>query len=382
MRILLVNSEHPPVGGGAGNASANIARELVRMGEEVAILTSRHGGFPVNTVEDGVRVYRCLSIRKSKHRSNALEQFSFMLGGVTDGILFVKRWEPDVVITFFGVPSGPVGLLAKMLFGIPYIVSLRGGDVPGFRPYDFKLIHTLLSPLIRLVWRKADGIVANSQGLRELAKTFTPQQPIHVIPNGVDISRFSPRNRDWGNAHILFTGRVVYQKGLDLLVKALSFLKDLTWGMTIVGDGPYIEELQSLVRDLDLHKRVEFVGWVGKNDILQYYQDATLFVFPSRHEGMPNSVLEAMAMGLPVVASDIAGNRELVQHQETGFLYPYRDIETMAGALAELVNDQNLRRKMGNRGRLRVKEEYTWKHTAGKYLELSRELRPYQREVV
>jgi glycosyltransferase involved in cell wall biosynthesis len=380
MRILLVNSEHPPLGGGAGNASANIARELVGLGEEIAILTTRHDNLPIDTTKNGVRIYRCLSYRKSVHRSTILEQLSFMLGGVTDGLAFVRRWEPDVLVTFFGVPSGPVGLAAKSFMGLPYIVSLRGGDVPGFRPYDFKLVHTLLSPLIHLVWKKANDVVANSEGLRSLAEEFAPRLPIHVIPNGVDIKRFSSQNRDWEPAHLLFTGRVVYQKGLDLLLNALSSLKDKKWHLTIVGDGPYREELQSLAHEMGIDDCVTFAGWVEKDRILHYYQKATLFVFPSRHEGMPNSVLEAMAMGLPVVASDIAGNRELVQDEKTGFLHPSRDIQRLAGALAALIDDQNLRKEMGKRSRKRIEEQFTWKQTAQKYLELLQKVRAAQQE--
>ena len=380
MRILIVNSEHPPLGGGAGNASANIARELVRMGEEVAILTTRHDNLPIDTIKNGVRIYRCLSYRKSAHRSTTLEQLSFMLGGVTDGLAFVRKWEPDILITFFGIPSGPVGLAAKSFMGLPYIVSLRGGDVPGFRPYDFKLVHTLLSPLIRLVWKKADEIVANSKGLRLLAEDFAPQLPIHIIPNGVDIHRFSPDERDWEPAHLLFTGRVVYQKGLDILVGALASLKDKKWHLTIVGDGPYREELHSLAHEKGIHDRITFAGWVDKGRILDYYQEATLFVFPSRHEGMPNSVLEAMAMGLPVVASDISGNRELVQDQKTGLLHPSRDTQSLTGALAAVIDDQNLRREMGKRSRKRIEEQFTWKQTAQKYLVLSQEVRSSQQK--
>ena len=374
MRILIVNSEYPPVGGGAGNASANIAREFVRMGEEVAVLTTRYQDLPIDEVEDGIRIHRCISVRKEVSRSNPWEQLSFLLGACTDGLLFLKKWKPDVLITFFGVPSGPVGLLAKTLFRIPYIVSLRGGDVPGFRPYDFSTYHKLISPLLRLVWRRADDVVANSEGLRKLAKAFAPQIPVSVIPNGVDVELFRPDKRDWDPPHMLFVGRIVYQKGLDVLIEALSDLKDQPWKLTLVGDGPQLEPLKLEAQQNGLLDRITFPGWVDRSDLIDFYHQANLFVFPSRHEGMPNAVLEAMASGLPVIASQIAGNQELISDGKTGYLIPVENSKAIADKLLVLFMSKDLKEKMGEAAQERVQSRYSWKNTALKYKDLVQEL--------
>lgn len=374
MRILIVNSEHPPVGGGAGNASANIAKELVKMGGEAAILTSRYKDFPIENQVEGVRIYRCLSLRRFEDRSSPLEQLLFLLGGLTDGMRFIREWSPDVVITFFGIPSGPIGLAAKGLFGMPYVVSLRGGDVPGFRPYDFKRMHRLLAPLIRLVWKHAGCVVANSEGLKELAGEFAPEIPIKVIPNGVNIELFSPRKRSWEYPELLFVGRIVYQKGLDLLIKALSMLRNLNWHLTIVGDGPYLSTIQDMAREMKINSRITFAGWVQKERIKDYYQKANIFVFPSRHEGMSNALLEAMAMGLPVIASDIAGNDELVVPERTGFLFEKNDLDGLTEGIRNLIEHPELKRRYGNQSRERISTQYTWNNTAREYLNVCQDL--------
>ena len=149
MRILIVNSEHPPIGGGAGNASANLAKRLLDFGDQVTILTCSYKDFPKNTEEDGVHIRRVFSIRKELSRSSPLEQISFLIGSVIEGVFVVNNWKPDAIISFFGLPSGPLGWLGKRLYGIPYIVSLRGGDVPGFRTYDFGTLHKIAAPVIR-----------------------------------------------------------------------------------------------------------------------------------------------------------------------------------------------------------------------------------------
>jgi glycosyltransferase involved in cell wall biosynthesis len=370
MRLLIINPEFPPVGGGAANASAHLAREFQSLGHATAVLTCRFPDLPTDEIRDGVVIHRVWSLRKSKSRSGPLEQFSFLLGSVTQGVKFVFNWKPDALVCFFGMPSGPVGLLAKALWGIPYVVSLRGGDVPGFRPYDFSTYHKLVGPVLRFIWQKADGVVANSQGLKELAKSFAPKIPIDVIPNGVDVERFRPRDRSWKPARLLFVGRVVYQKGLDLLIRALRDLKELEWELTVVGDGPYLDKLKSLAKNAGIRQRIQFAGWVEKDNILEHYQRANLFVFPSRHEGMPNALLEAMAMGLPAVASDIAGNQELIQSGINGFLFPKESINDFREHLEDLISDASKRKIFGDQSHQVIVQEYSWLSTAEAYLEL------------
>ena len=370
MRILIINSEYPPVGGGAGNASAHIARELATMDQEVTVLTSRFANFPHDELQQGIRLVRVPSLRRSESSSGPLEQLSFMVGAILGSFQLARHWKPDGVITFFGVPSGPAGWALRKTFGVPYIVSLRGGDVPGFRPYDFSLYHRLIAPLIRLVWRGAETVVANSAGLRELAKKFIPAMEIEIIPNGIDLDVFSPAPRSWTPPHLLFVGRLVYQKGLDLLLVALAKLINLKWEMTFVGDGSQLEELKQMAFSLGIQDRICFAGWRSRDELIHYYQEANLFVFPSRHEGMPNALLEAMSSGLPAIATRIAGNEELVLDRHSGLLIPPNDIEALKDALHELLTKEDLCREMGTAAREYIASSYSWKVTAQTYLDL------------
>ena len=371
MRILIINSEYPPIGGGAGNASANIARELEKSGQEVCVLTSAFGRLPRNEIAGSLQVMRVPSLRRRMDRSGALEQGIFILTGTMAALRLISRWKPDVVVAFFGVPAGPIALFAKFLYKIPYIVSLRGGDVPGFRPYDFGTYHKVIAPLLRLIWRNASAIVANSDGLRKLALTFEDRFPISIIPNGVELERFtSPLLRSWDPPRLLFVGRIVHQKGLDLLLSALSELKDLPWELTIVGDGPQREPLREAAANFGLEQRIHFAGWRRGADLEAEYGRANLFVFPSRHEGMPNVVLEAMASGLPVIATRIPGNEELVSSGVTGELIPPEDTTALKVALERLLPDARLRQNMGSAARKCVEEKYDWANTARQYLSL------------
>jgi len=367
MRILILNSEYPPIGGGAGHASAHIAAELERMGHTVTVVTSRFGSLPHRKEQGGVTVYRIPGIRRRQDRSTPLEQVIFILSASLWAVRGISRCKPHATLAFFGIPSGAVAWLIKKLYNIPYIVSLRGGDVPGFRPYDFQMYHKLAAPFLRGIWKDAAALVANSRGLRQLAATFDPRFEIPIIPNGIDLDSYQTLERDWTSPRLLSAGRLVHQKGLDLAMHALGGLKELNWEWQIAGDGPQILTLQSMAKELGIDDRVHFLGWQSREQLMNCYGQANIFLFPSRHEGMPNALLEAMASGLPVIASCIAGNEELVADGETGYLVPSEDVKSLQAALKKLLRDADLREQMGKASRQNVETNYSWESTAQQY---------------
>jgi glycosyltransferase involved in cell wall biosynthesis len=367
MRILILNSEYPPIGGGAGNASAHIADQFERMGHTVTVVTSRFGTLPHREVKGSMTVHRIPGLRRRQDRSNPLEQILFILSASFWTLRLIPRFRPHATLAFFGVPSGPVAWLLKRLFRVPYIVSLRGGDVPGFRPYDFRLYHKLAAPFLRVIWRNAAAVVANSGGLRQLANAFEPGFEIPVIPNGIDLESYRTAGRDWMSPRLFSAGRIVHQKGLDLAMRALGGLNELNWEWHIAGDGPQMPALQSLAKELGIGDRVHFLGWQSREELMKCYGQANIFLFPSRHEGMPNALLEAMASGLPVVASCISGNEELVVDGETGYLVPSEDVEALQTALKQLLSDPALREQMGRASRQYVEVHYSWESTAQQY---------------
>jgi len=367
MKILIINSEYPPIGGGAGNASANIAVRFAHMGHRTAVITSRFGKLPHLEQHQNLTLHRIPSLRRKQDRSGPFEQLIFLLSASIWTLGMVRRFKPNATLAFFGVPSGAISWLLKKVFGIPYIISLRGGDVPGFRPYDFQRYHKMLAPFLRLIWRDASAVVANSNGLRQLANIFDARFEIPIIPNGVDLQEYATEVRAWSPPRLLSVGRLVHQKGLDLALRALAQLKDLEWEWCIAGDGPQIKVLRSLANELGIQDRITFPGWRSHAELVECYKGSNLFLFPSRHEGMPNVVLEAMASGLPVIASRIAGNEELVVDGETGLLFPSEDVEALCVALRTLLTDASQRQVMGNASRRRVEALYSWENTAQQY---------------
>jgi glycosyltransferase involved in cell wall biosynthesis len=370
LKVLILNSEFPPIGGGAGTATANLARFMAYKGVDIKIITARFGHLPVEEKSKDLEIIRVPSRRERADRTGPMEQISFIFVSAWYCLTHFRLWKPDVVWAFFGFPSGMTALLLKILYKIPYIVSLRGGDVPGFRPYDFKKFHRIGGPFIKVVWKYSSDLVANSDGLRKLALKFHWRIPIDVIPNGIDLDIFKPSARNGNIPQLLFTGRVVYQKGLDLLVEALSKLIDIPWELSIIGDGSYKDQLHQQIDVLGLTNRIHFHGWCNQKELLPILAQAHIFVNPSRHEGMPNAVLEAMACGLPVIATRIAGNEDLVKDGENGFLVATENVIELRKALRILLTNKQLRQKMGKTSRAIVESNFSWSYSGEKYLAL------------
>jgi glycosyltransferase involved in cell wall biosynthesis len=231
-------------------------------------------------------------------------------------------------------------------------------------------------PITRQVWSRAGAIVANSQGLHDLAQKTLPGRRIEIVPNGVDLDTFCPAGKgkdDPKKVRLLFVGRLAGQKGLPYLLQALSRLSPDVQNNTeleIVGSGPDESALKAMTSELKLNGVVKFSGWVPRETIPAHYQEADVFVLPSLDEGLPNVVLEAMGCGNAIVATDIRGNQELVSDGENGLLVPAADSESLAVALEQIIANRKLREQMGRNSRAKVMR-YSWASTADRYLDIS-----------
>ncbi|GMT48499.1 MAG: 1,2-diacylglycerol 3-glucosyltransferase [bacterium] len=372
MNILIVNYEFPPLGGGAGNATYHIAKEMAHRGHKVLVVTSHFKGLAKEEWLDGFQIKRIPTLRKRKESVTILELLSFALSSLWYVTKIAKNFDPKVSFAFFGLPCGISTLLIKVLYGIPYIVSLRGADVPGFIERQIHFYHFIAKPLIRYIWKKASYVITNSQGLKELALKSSRDIKIEVIANGVDADHYQPcKLCDNGIKKILFVGRLSKQKGIQYLLNSISILKEKninSFHLEIIGDGPDKAKLEEEVTNKQLEKQISLLGWVDKKAIYKKYQEASIFVFPSLSEGMPNVILEAMASGLPILATRIAGNEELVREGKNGYLVEVEDSQALADKLIELLQETDRLIEMGNMSRKIAYEEYSWGHVAEQYI--------------
>jgi glycosyltransferase involved in cell wall biosynthesis len=372
-RILFINYEYPPVGGGGGNAMRHIAREMAKRGHAPFVLTAAQGRLPPIDVTDGVTVRRIPAFRRRVERSSIPEMLAFMGASLLAAPGYARQWRADAVIAFFTLPCGPAASLLKRTNRLPTIVALRGGDVPGFDPLTMKTYHALAGGVIRWLWHDADAVIANSRGLADMARAHDPTQSVGVISQGADTTGIAAKTgypaRE--TVELLTVGRLAVHKGLDVLLTALAQLPpDLRWRLSIVGDGPEREALGAQVSRLNLIERVTFKGWAKREDLPAIYRDADLFLLPSREEGMANVLMEAMCAGLPSIATRIAGSSEAVLDGQTGLLVPSEDAAALTRAAATLIRDPAARERMGRAARMRVEDTYSWPVVTDQWLDI------------
>jgi glycosyltransferase involved in cell wall biosynthesis len=166
--------------------------------------------------------------------------------------------------------------------------------------------------------------------------------------------------------------RLIRRKGLQFLINAIPTIREhanAPFVVKVVGDGPSWMLFNRLVERSGVNEYFQFHGYVEHNKLPEYYLDADLFVLPSLAEGMPNVVLEAMSSGLPIVATRVAGSEELVHEGKNGILVAPKDVDSLAQAVIRLINEPDLRERMGKRSKKLV-HQYSWASVAEQYIEL------------
>lgn len=378
MRILVISHEFPPIGGGGANACMNLAREYGKAGHNVVILSAWYQGLDDTESCGNVQIIRIHTKRKYLEHSSFAEMMDFLIKAVP----VAKKQEEinnfDICHVFFAIPSGPIAYILKKKYGLPYVIRFGGGDIPGFQK-RFTAVYRIIGPFEKQIWKYADALVANSKGLKRLAENFYNKKEISVIPNGVDARAFSDitvdekvknsRNKD--TIRLLFVSRLIERKGLQYLLPQLKKIQDQCAdrdkfiSLTVVGDGPYRDELVGIAEKCNIMDIVEFCGQKSKSELPKYYSESDIFVFPSKKEGMPNVVLEAMSYGLPVIMTPCEGSEELIH--DNGYVVPINDFDKY---VVKMACDDIGRKQMGKKSEEIVEESFRWSQVADRYMGL------------
>jgi len=368
MKILMLNYEYPPLGGGAANATYYLLREFnSRKDIEVDLVTSSAKGIlEIEQFSDLITIHKLPIRKKSIHYWTLPEIISYSLKARS----YIKNLKPDsydLIHAFFGIPCGV--LAHRYRKKTPYVVSLRGSDVPGFNE-RFSLQYILLNPIIRKVWKDAAFVVSNSVGLSDLAHKTEPGLQIEMILNGIDLAAFPVRvERNDGNFVILTVARLIKRKGIGDLIEAMPIVieKCRNVKLIIIGEGNLERELCDQVSELGLMDFIEFKGYVPHENLPKYYALSNLFVLPSYNEGMSNTILEAMAAGLPIITTNTGGTSELIEGN--GIVVQAGDTQSIGNAILQYIYDPNMIANHGEKSREKAKL-MEWGQVANQYYQL------------
>src|SRR5688572_23268863 len=378
MRLLMLNNEFPPLGGGTGTVNRAMLEHFARVaGLEVDLVTSALGrGFEEEPFSDRIKLYKVPVRNKNIHHSSNRELIAYSIRGLRLALKLHRQKSYDLCFAWSAVPAGAIALALRRFIGLRYILRVCGPDIPGFE-IRYQTIHNLIAPLIRRVWRGAERTIAKSQREIEMIHAVDHHVNCLLIPNGVDIERFKPVHAEPndGPLKVLCVGRLIERKGQHHLIEAVKRLADegVDVKLDLVGTGDAREANEAQAARLGLSDRVRFLGYVPREEIALHYAAAHVFVLPSYNEGMSVALLEAMASGLAVLVTPTGGTPELVQSEMNGLIFDWADVEGLTSHLRRLAQDRALVRRMGEASRRRARE-FSWDAAAQRYIEIFRQL--------
>ena len=245
--------------------------------------------------------------------------------------------RPDVILGVWAYPDGFANLLTGRFFSIPVVISCRGSDI------NYLTRKRLHRALIRWTLRRATRVLSVSEALkREIVALGVPADKVTVIPNGIEAEKFQPLphgearrrlNLDADARYIVSVSRLSHEKGLDILLRAVAAMRNRDVRLLLVGGGSERTALGDLATRLGIDARVTFVGDTTHSQIPLWLNAANLFVLPSRTEGWPNVLMEALACGRPAIGTNVGGIPEIIDSDALGRIVPPENAEALAHAL-------------------------------------------------
>jgi glycosyltransferase involved in cell wall biosynthesis len=345
-----------------GGAQESVSLLLPALAESFDITLAAHGSGPLSESARQAGV----PFVELRHVQRPIDPWRDLLG-LIELFRLCRRLRPDIVHAHSS-KAGALGRLAAALAGVPIrVFTVHGwafGAYGGLQGRCYLWLERWLS-------RLTTSVVCVAAAVRELgltARACDPGQSV-VIHNAVDVTSFAPIRRRSDPPRIISVGRFAFPKDFSTLASALARIQP-DYRAVLVGDGPDLPQVRAALGRQGLAPRVELLG--ARRDVHDLLAASDVFVLSSRSEGFPVSILEAMAAGLPVVASDVGGVAEAVVDGETGLIVPAGDAAALAGALERLLEDPGLRRRFGERGRERARRLFDVETFRVAHLELYR----------
>ena len=377
MRLLMLNNEYPPLGGGTGTVNRAIVQRLASVPDlEIDLITSALGKhFEQEPLTDRITLFKVPVNNRNLHHSSNRELLTYAARALSFALKRQRARAYDFCFAWSAVPAGGVALALRRLSGLRYLVRVCGPDIPGFEQ-RYGPLYPVLKPTIKAVWHGAEVVVAKCEGEAEMIRRIDPHVNITLVPNGVDLAAFSPAPMgDGGPLRVICVARLIERKGQHQLIEAVKRLVDdgLDVTLDLIGTGDALEVNRQQAERLGVAERVRFAGYVPREDIAAHYAAAHVFVLPSYNEGMSVATLEAMAAGLPVIITRTGGTAELVEEGVNGLTFDWADVDRLVAHLKRLAHDRALARTMGAASRQRA-TLFSWDAAAQTYLDLLHKL--------
>jgi glycosyltransferase involved in cell wall biosynthesis len=371
--------------GGVGKQAVLLTEKLSKCGFKLIVLTRKMINTPEFKTPANIEIHYipsfkpCVHILEEINLSNLLISLSFSLMLAFKLLVLRKKYD----LAHFHGASLPLCICLPLLKLLGKRVSAKVlASNLGTEVGSLKGKYLFMGNLMAWIIRHTDKFIAISQEIADgLKKDGIQPEKIKQITNFVDTERFYPINDQ--ERHILktalsidrnvvinFTGRIVERKGVDILVNAFAESMELMPSsiLIIVGAGPDEDKIKNMASKLGINNKIRFFG--HSREVIKYYHAADIYVLPSYAEGMPNSLLEAMACGLPIIASKIGGVVDVIENGKDGILFEPGDISGLSSALVRLSKDVGLRVRLGEEARKKAVEGFSIERVADEYIKI------------
>lgn len=287
----------------------------------------------------------------------------------------LKRLKPDIIHAhshlFLTTYSAIVN---SSQLNIPNITTIHGFRVE--RNYIVDKIQELyLNTIAKKIFKKSNIVHCLTSYDAQLVRSIYPFSNIHVIPNYVDTVQFKPSDKKNHNL-IVWSGRMIPEKGLKYMLRAIKLVckENPSAKFVLIGDGSLRKFLEKYIIQNKLTKNVVFTGWIERYKVAEILSRSSIFVFPSLSEGMPVSLLEAMASGNSSIVSDIPQIREVVDDGINGFQVTPRNYHKLAELIIQCLQDKNLTRKTASNARKKIEKKYSLDVIKDRYISMYKKL--------
>jgi glycosyltransferase involved in cell wall biosynthesis len=372
--VCMIISSFSPIVGGSERQAQQLSARLIARGLQVCVLTRRYQGLDRYDEIDGVPVYRVPAFGP-----RPVAAMLFTLASLV--WLFLNRHRYQIVHCHQVLSPAIIGALAKTFWKKNLVVKVTGtGQAGGIAQINAMPLSSLRRKLLRQVDR---FIYLNDVVYGEL-QSFGFADVAIKLPNGVNTDKFRPVTEEVKPTLrenlglpttcglVIFTGRLNSLKRLDILLRSwadiLQSPESPACHLLVLGEGEESPSLKALARQLHIEKHLSFLG--RKENVSGYLQASDIFVLPSETEGISNSLLEAMACGLAVIATNVGGTGEILKHQRDGFLVQPRSQSQLADGLLQLLQDQALAQRLGAEARKTVEAGYSLDYVVEQYVGL------------
>ncbi len=361
--------EYPPIGGGGAKVVHGLTNELKNKDYEIDLVTMGFKNLPAFEKIGNLSIHRVRCIRLNKNVCTFPEMILYIILAIPLILKLCKKNKYHINHTHFIFPDGILAFTVKLLLGLPYIITAHGSDVPGYNPDRFKLLHKFLLPFWRLITSKAEKIILPSKNLEALVKKINPKLKTAVIPNGIELDKFS--SNVMKKKQILIVSRMFKRKGVQYFLEAVKEL-DHDYNINIVGDGPYLQTLKDISRGNNL--KINFLGYLDNlsDHLKRLYEESEIFVFTSESENFPVVLLEAMLSGMAIITTNDNGCAEVVG--DAAILIESKNSKAIKESLIKLISDTKLTKELQFAARKRVEKKFSWGFTSQKHIDLYSEI--------